>query len=328
MEVTRRDLLKAFAAVGAGVALAGPAGAVGIGEASVATKAKVMAAVKARASNTPVVWMQGQSCSGCSVSLLNATNPDIAELLTDTINLEFHHTVMGGTGDTALQMLDKAIAEQKGKFVLVAEGAIPTGANGEFCTVGLKNGKPYPEVERIRDLGNAAMAILAVGTCAAYGGIPGASGNVTGAKSVQEILPNATIINIPGCPAHPDWVAGTIAHVLLFGIPELDEFKRPLVFYGKTVHENCERRGYFDDGIFAEDYSGTGCLINLGCKGADSYCDAPIRSWNNRTNWCAESGGPCIGCTQPTFPDHTDGLYARLPDERVDELIRKSHLTA
>jgi hydrogenase small subunit len=165
------------------------------------------------------------------------------------------------------------------------------------------------------------MATLAVGSCAAFGGIPAANNSVTQAKSFAEVMPKATVINIPGCPAHPDWVVGTIAHVLLFGIPELDDDKRPKLFFGKTVHSNCERRGYFEEGVFAKEFGDEGCLFELGCKGVETCCDAPIRSWNNRTNWCIQSGAPCIGCTSPSFPDHDNGLYGVLPESRVKEIL-------
>jgi len=328
MEITRRDLLKTFAAIGAGLTVAGCSGTAVREGTSKEVKERVVGAIKARASNTPVIWLQGQSCAGCSVSLLNSVHPDIAEVLTQTINLEFHSNVMAAAGDKALSMFERAISNQRGEFVLVAEGSFPTGSGGNFCAIGERDGKPITSLEWVQRLGGAAKATLAVGACAAYGGIPAANGSPTGAKPFSGVIPNAAFINIPGCPAHPDWIVGTIGHVLLFGIPELDEYKRPKMFFSKTVHDNCERRSYFDSGIFAEDYSGEGCLIGLGCKGPESYCDAPIRGWNNHVNWCARSGGPCIGCTQPTFPDHHQGLYARLPQERIEELAGKPILFA
>jgi hydrogenase small subunit len=308
--MTRRELLKAMSAAGLGFALTGCAGP--------ALK-KIMEEELARESNTPVIWLQGQGCTGCSVSLLNSVNPDIAEILTETINLEFHPTVMASAGESSLQMCERAIADQKGKFVLVVEGSLPLGADEHFCDVGEKDGKPISSAQLAKRLGSAASAVLAVGACASFGGIPAGKPNPTQAKSVSQILPNATVINIPGCPAHPDWIVGTIAHVLLFGLPELDEHKRPKAFFGKLVHENCERRAYFEDKKFAKDYSDEGCLFELGCKGPEAFCDAPLRSWNNKTNWCCRSGGPCIGCTQPTFPDHEgSGLYGCLPLSKTE----------
>ena len=328
MEITRRDLLRVFAAFGATLAVGGCTGTAVKEKPSKELKSKVMGAIKARASNTPVIWMQGQACAGCSVSLLNTVHPGIDEVLMETINLEYHPNVMASAGDKAMEICEKAISEQKGEFVLVAEGTFATLSDGHFCDIGEKDGKPISATEWIKRLGSAAKATLCVGTCSSFGGIPAAAGCPTGAKPFSAIVPNATYINIPGCAPHPDWVVGTIGHILLFGIPELDEEHRPRMFFAKTVHDNCERRSFFDSGIYAEDYSGEGCLIALGCKGPESYCDAPIRGWNNKVNWCCRSGGPCVGCTSPTFPDHQNGIYARITDERMQDLFGKIILTA
>jgi len=126
------------------------------------------------------------------------------------------------------------------------------------------------------------------------------------------------MINVPGCSPNPDWVVGTIAHVLLYGIPELDEEGRPLVFYEKLIHEQCERRPYFEEGKFAQDFGEEGCLYELGCKGPMAHCDLSIRGWNKGLNWCVRSGSPCIGCTEPTFPDHDSaGLYGLLDKQSI-----------
>lgn len=271
-----------------------------------------------RTNNIPVIWLQGQSCAGCSVSTINAVHPDIAEVLTQTISLRFHPNVMGGTGDVAIDVLRRHIDELPGQFVLVVEGSIPTGGGGEFCRTGEKDGEAITTETWVRDLGGAAKAILAVGTCAAFGGIPAARPNPTGAKPVSEIVPGATIVNIPGCPSHPDWVIGTVAHVLLYGLPELDEHLRPRMFFGKVVHEQCERRADFEDGVAAGRFGEPGCLYDLGCKGPDAHCDACIRGWNNKVSWCVRSGSPCIGCTEPDFPDFSgEGLYVKLPIDKT-----------
>ncbi|UCD64029.1 MAG: hydrogenase small subunit [Candidatus Zixiibacteriota bacterium] len=279
---------------------------------------KVALAEQQKYNNIPVIWLQGQSCAGCSVSTINTVHPDIASVLTETISLQFHPNVMGGTGDLAVGMLEHAIEHLSGEFVLVVEGSIPTAEAGAYCKTGEKDGKAVTTEEWVKRLGSAAKAVLAVGSCAAFGGIPAARPDVTGAKPVSEIVPGATIVNIPGCPSHPDWLIGTVAHVLLFGLPELDEHKRPTMFFGKLVHEQCERRADFENGIAAEDFGEKGCLFNLGCKGVETYCDVCIRGWNNNVNWCIRSGSPCIGCTQPEFPDFAgQGIYAKLPVEKT-----------
>jgi hydrogenase small subunit len=225
---------------------------------------------------------------------------------------------MAASGDLAMSVVERAITKLKGNFVLVVEGSIPTGEHTDYCTVGEREGKPVTIEGWVKELGGAAQAVLAVGTCAAFGGIPAGKPNPANAKGVRDIIPNATVINIPGCAVHPDWVVGTIAHVLLFGVPELDQLGRPKMFFGKLVHEQCERRADFENDKMAADFGDEGCLYGLGCKGPIAYCDAPIRAWNNKVNWCVRSGSPCIGCTEPSFPDHdTEGLYAKLPIEKT-----------
>jgi hydrogenase small subunit len=278
---------------------------------------QIVHAILENPNNPAVIWFQAQGCTGCAVSTLNTTYPDIARVLTEIISLEFHPTIMATAGDYAIRLLDDALQNQNGKFILVVEGSVPTGA-GAYCTVGEKQGAPITALDWVTKLGNASQAILNVGTCSAFGGIPAGKPNPTGAKPVSEIIKGKTMINIPGCPPHPDWIIGTIAHVLLYGLPELDEKLRPKVFFKGIIHENCERRYYFEEGKFAQDYSDEGCLFELGCKGPIAHCDVSIRGWNNGVNWCCRSGGPCIACTEPTFPDHEGGgLYGLLDKQSI-----------
>lgn len=271
--------------------------------------------------NDPVIWLQGQSCAGCSVSILNATHPDIAETLLDVINLQFHPNVSATQGDQVVEVLERAEKELAGKFFLVVEGDIPTKDNGVYCTVGEKNGRPITIKEWVERLGGAAAAVIAVGACATFGGIPAAPPNPTGAVGVRDILPGKTVINIPGCPIHPDDLIGTIAHVLLFGLPELDELARPVMLFGKEryIHDNCERRKYFDEGQFARDFgdleTGHMCLYELGCRGPVTTSPCPIRRWNSGVSWCIGAGAPCIGCFAPEYPGKTgEAFYEKLPD--------------
>jgi len=328
MDLTRRRFLELLGCTATAAAVPGILGCRGGGErkeapepAGLPEPIQVALEEKGRTDTLPVIWLQGQSCSGCSVSLLNTESPDIVEVLTESIHLEFHQTVMGGTGEVAMDLLDRVEGRKPGEFVLVVEGSIPTGDHAHACSIGVENGEPVTMETWMKRLGPKAKLVMAVGACATFGGIPAARGNPTGAKPVSKILPEATLINIPGCPSHPDWVVGTIAHVLLFGIPELDDFKRPTMFFGKTIHETCERRSYFAEGVFAKDFGDEGCLFELGCKGPMAFCDASIRSWNGGVNWCVQSGGPCIGCTEPTFPDHDgDGIYVKLPEEMTRDI--------
>lgn len=269
------------------------------------------------AERTPVIWLQGQSCSGCSVSLLNKLNPDIATVITEYISLNFHQTIMSATGHVAVNVLEEAVKKNRNDYVLIVEGSIPT-KDDMYCTIGEVDGHHVGVREWVEKLGKNAIAVVAVGTCATGGGIPGAEmrstgDNPTGAKPVSEILPYKNVINVSGCPPHPDWMVGTLLHVLLKGIPELDEQNRPVMYYGKTVHEQCERLNDYKMGKFAKYWGDEGCLYNLGCLGMDSGCDIPTRKWNDGTNSCTGSGAGCIGCTENVFPDYGKrGIFKHL----------------
>jgi hydrogenase small subunit len=264
----------------------------------------------------PVIWLQGASCTGCSVSVLNSAQPGMKEILTEVIDLKFHPNVSAAAGDLAMKVIDET--RDAGGYYLVVEGAVPTKDGGIYCTVGERNGKPLIFQDRIKELGERADAVLAIGTCASYGGIAAAKPNPTGCKGVADIFKEAGIktpvVNIPGCPTHPDWFVGTLSHILLFNeVPELDKLGRPKVFYGKCVHDNCPRRQYFDNSIFAENFSEPGCLLELGCKGPLAHCDSFDRQWNNGVSWCLKAGAPCLGCTEKNFPDCATPFYQRMP---------------
>jgi hydrogenase small subunit len=263
---------------------------------------------------TPVIWIQGGGCSGCSVSVLNSLSPKIQDVLVSQIipgnhiSLRFHPTIMAAAGDLAMKAMEDT-AKNKGGYVLVVEGAIPTKDGGVYCEVGERNGHGVTLLEHLTTLGKDALAVIALGTCAAYGGIPAAAPNPTGSKGVKEVFTEkgiqTPVINLPGCPVHPDWFVGTVASILIGGLSsvEVDEVGRPLAFYGKLIHDNCPRRGYFDAGKFAKKFSEPYCLYELGCKGPVTHSDCPIRMWNSGTSWCVGSNSPCIGCCEPGFPD-------------------------
>ena len=273
----------------------------------------------------PVIWLQGAGCTGCSVSVLNSVSPNIKNVLVDEVipgqhvNLRFHPTLMAGEGDAVIEVLDKTAQQEKGGYILVVEGAVPTAQGGIHCVIGEEKGEKVTLVSRVESLASNALAVVALGTCASYGGIPAASPNPTQCLSVGEVLKAAKIttpvVNIPGCPIHPDWFVGTLASVLLFGLPgpeDLDEIGRPKAFFGALVHDNCTRRAYYDENKFAKKLSEPGCLYELGCKGPVTYADCPTRLWNNGVNWCVGSGAPCMGCCEPGFPDLVSPLYEKV----------------
>lgn len=286
--------------------------AAGIGISQMFNPALVSAMEKAL-EHHPVLWIQGQSCTGCSVSLLNSVDPSIADVLLKIISLQFHPNVMAAEGETALENLYHIAEAYKGKFSLVVEGAIPTAAEGKYCIAGELGHKEITMVDMTRDLGAKAGSILAVGTCASYGGIPAAEGNETGATGTVDFFKThgikTPVVNIPGCPSHPDWIVGSIAHLLTKGIPELDYDGRPLIFFGENIHENCPHLDQYDFGEMAGKFSDVkGCRMDLGCKGPDTYADCFKRRWNSNMNWCVDNA-VCIGCVEPGFPDMSSPFY-------------------
>ncbi|MFC1988147.1 hydrogenase small subunit [Chloroflexota bacterium] len=282
----------------------------------------------------PVIWIQCATCTGCSVSVLNSVSPTIRNVLVDEVipgkhvNLRFHATVMAGAGDLVIEEMETTAREKKSGYILVVEGAIPTAGNGsEYGSIGEHNGEAVSMIERVETLGRDALAVIALGTCAAFGGIAAGAPNPSGSIGVAEVFKRRNVstplINIPGCAPHPDWFVGTVASVLLLGLPkpeELDEYKRPKAFYGQLIHENCPRRAYFDEGKFAKTLSEPGCLNELGCKGPVTHADCPLRLWNGGVNWCIGSGSPCIGCVEPGFPDLLAPFYEKLTEVNLPNI--------
>lgn len=277
---------------------------------------KLVAALNKGLENHPVLWIQGQGCTGCSVSLLNSVEPTIKAVLLDIISLQYHPTVMASEGETALENLYRVAKEYKGKFSLAIEGAIPLAANGKYCICGEMHHKEITMLDMTKELGAMAGSVLSIGTCAAYGGIPAAEGNLTQATGVSEVFEkfgiDTPVVNLPGCPPHPDWIVGSIAHLLTKGIPELDENGRPLIFFGENIHENCPYLEYFDEDIYSKTFTEKkGCRMEIGCKGPNVYADCFRRKWNSGLNWCVENA-VCIGCVEPGFPDESSPFYESL----------------
>ena len=290
MRLTRRDFMKASSAVAGALAMTGT----GV--------FRLQEAMAAEGASPPVIWLQAQACTGCSVSLLNTINYATADvLLTQVLDVDFHPNLMSAAGDMAV---GAAMANQaKGGYVLVVEGAVPTAANGRYAWLwpGLT------AMDGITLFAKNAALIIAVGTCASFGGVAAGSPNPTNAIPVSQLLPDKTVVNIPGCPAHPDWIVGPIAYILKTGtVPALDMHNRPTDYFGQTVHSQCPLKNTPKVSALG---TGKGCLWNIGCRGPETLCDCPSRLWNGGTagapgvNWCSLAGSPCVGCTNPSFPD-------------------------
>ncbi|NLI92766.1 MAG: hydrogenase small subunit [Peptococcaceae bacterium] len=265
-------------------------------------------------SRPPVIWLGTNTCAGDMLSLLNSLEPGYQSLITDLIDFRFNYLLGSAEGDTATGVLKAVTEEQRGKYILVIEGTIPTRTNGLYCVVGNRDGKPLTALQAVRELGGGARHVVAAGTCASFGGPYAAAPNPSESVPVQAVL-DRKVINVPGCPINPDWMMGTLVHLVQYGEPELDGFNRPKIFYGDTIHDICQRRAYFEDGIFAEKPGDPWCMYKIGCKGPVTYADCPNRQWSGEhLSWPVKANTPCIGCTSPEFPDGDAPFFEHLPD--------------
>lgn len=269
---------------------------------------RIADALERLASGPPVIWIQGQSCSGCSVSFLNSDHPDPVQILTQHIALQCHSTLSTATGEMFMDVLHNSI--DRGGYFLVVEGAVPAGMP-EACKIGHEL-----ITDQIKRAANHAKGIIAIGACASFGGIPAAENNPTGAVGVADFLKSENIskdvIRIPGCPAHPDWFVGTLVHLLAFDTLALDELGRPNMFYSRYIHEQCPRFADYEREFFAKHFSDDGCLFKLGCLGPITQADCTRRYWNSGINSCIPAGGPCIGCASPEFASKASFPFYRI----------------
>jgi hydrogenase small subunit len=264
----------------------------------------------------PVLWFQASECSGCTISVLNTQWPDVVELLIDPVlpgkhlNLVFQLTLMAGTGEMAMEVARTTAEHAPGEYIMVIEGAIPFKDNGLYCCIGEDETGRKPILETLVKFAREAEMIIALGTCAAFGGVPAAYPNPGNCQTVNHFLTgveangiNTPFINLSGCPCHPHWFVGTLIDIMLKHKIKLDEYSRPLNYYGNLIHTNCPRyRDYIND-HFAKYPGDKGCFKEMGCKGRVTYTDCPTRKWNSGISWCIEAGTPCIGCAHPKFPD-------------------------
>lgn len=303
--VSRREFLGFCSAMAATLALPASYGA------------KIAEALENPAKKPTVVWLEMQACTGDTESLLRASKPKVGELVLDIISYDYHETIMAPAGKAAEKSLTDVVKNLKGKYIAIVEGSIPMAEDGIYCCIG---GRTALDIAR-EVCGNAA-ATIAVGNCAWDGGLPAANPNPTGAVGVKKAVPNATVINLPGCPMNVENLTAVIVHYLTFNaLPATDNMGRPLFAYGKRIHDNCERRAHFDAGQFVRTWGDEGhrqgwCLYEMGCKGPETYHNCPTVRWNEGTSWPVQSGHPCIGCAAPHFWDAMGGggIYRRLPN--------------
>ena len=289
-----------------------------------------------------VYWLAGMSCDGCSIAVTGATNPGIEGLLAGIVpampQVILHHPVLAvEAGEAFVEGFRKAARGELGApYVVVFEGSIgderiAARTGGYWSAMGVEERKgssqpqPVPTSEWLRRLAPGAAAVVAIGTCATWGGVPSAEGNPTNAMSLMDFLGKdfrsafgLPVINIPGCAPVGDNFTETIFAVLLFlqglgPLPAFDELGRPAWLFGETVHQGCSRAGYYEEGTFAKEYGDPDCLVDIGCWGPVVNCNIVKRGAINHMGGCMKAGGVCIGCTMPGFPDKFSPFYKAAP---------------
>jgi hydrogenase small subunit len=274
-----------------------------------------------------VLWINaGLSCDGDSVSITAATQPSLEDIVLGALpgipRVHLHHPVLAyETGEDFLAPFRRAADGKPDRpFILVVEGSIPNEAikdEGYWAAFGTDadSGQPILTCTWIDRLAPHAWAVVAIGTCAAYGGIHAMEGNPTGAMGLPDYLgwgwrsqAGLPVVCVPGCPVHPDTFMETLLYLLhhasgLHPRVPLDHAHRPQWLFGQTVHEGCDRGGYYEQGDFAATLGSSKCIVKLGCWGPVALCNVPKRGWINGVGGCPNVGGVCIGCTMPGFPD-------------------------
>ncbi|WP_017755249.1 hydrogenase small subunit [Calidifontibacillus oryziterrae] len=251
----------------------------------------------------PVIWLQFQDCTGCSESFIRSTHPKTESVLLDMVSLEYSEVLSAASGHQ-VEAARKAVMENyPGEYILCVEGSIP--GEDYFCTVGGQSAR-----DALIETASGALAVITYGSCSSWGGIAAAYPNPTNAVAVTDIIKDKPVILVPGCPPIAEVMTGVIAHFLTFGaIPELDHFGRPKAFYRHRIHDKCNRRAYFDAGLFAESFDDEGakqgyCLYKVGCKGPTTYNSCAEMRWNGGVSYPIQSGNPCIGCSEKNFWDN------------------------
>jgi hydrogenase small subunit len=273
-----------------------------------------------------ILWITaGLGCDGDTIAITAATQPSLEDVLLGAIpglpRVRLHNPVLAyANGDEFLEPFRRAADGRLAPFLLVVEGSIPNERNksdGYWAALGTDpaTGQPIPTCDWIGRLAPQAWAVVTAGTCAAYGGVHAMEGNVTGAMGLADFLgwdwksrADIPIVNVPGCPVHPDNFMEVLLYLLTQAagkapmIP-LDEQGRPTWLFARTVHEGCDRGGYYEQADFAAEYGRPECIVRLGCWGPVVQCNVGKRGWINGVGGCPNVGGVCIGCTMPGFPD-------------------------
>ncbi|MFZ5555743.1 MAG: hydrogenase small subunit [Pseudomonadota bacterium] len=266
--------------------------------------APAMAEALGKSRRPSVLWYPFQECTGCTESLTRSAAPTLEGMIFDMISLDYQETIMAAAGHQAEELREKLIRENAGSYLLLVDGSLPLKDGGVYSCIGGQT-----NLQWLEEAAAGALAVVAVGSCAAFGGIPKADPNPTGAVPISQIVKGKPVVNIPGCPPIPVVITGVLTHFLTFGsLPELDPLGRPKVFFGETIHDRCYRRPFYDQGKFARTFDDEGarngwCLYELGCKGPTTYNACATLKWNGGTSFPIQSGHGCLGCSEPDFWD-------------------------
>jgi hydrogenase small subunit len=277
-------------------------------------------------SKIDVLWITaGLGCDGDTISMTAATQPSIEDILLGQIpwipTVTLHNSFLSrANGEDFMRAFHQAATGEIENFILIVEGSIPNEHNkdeGYWASFGtdLGTGQPITTCAWIDRLAPRAWAVIAAGTCAAYGGMHAIDGNPTGCMGLPDYLGwnwkssvRIPIVCVPGCPVQPDNFTETLLYLLYMAsgrapmIP-LDDALRPTWLFGNTVHEGCDRGGFYEQAQFAEHYGSPHCIVKLGCWGPVVQCNVGKRGWMSGLGGCPNVGGICIGCSMPGFPD-------------------------
>ncbi len=281
-----------------------------------------------------VLWLQSGGCGGCSMSLLSADTTDFHGQLRDAgIHLLWHPSLSLESGHELITMLEEIVAGRLRLDALCIEGALLRGphGSGRFHVLA---GTGIPMIHWVQQLAAQARHVVAVGSCAAWGGITAGGINPTDACGLQyeDDQPGGLlgsefrsgsglpVINIAGCPTHPSWVIDSLMALAAeaFGETDLDTLGRPRFYADQLVHHGCTRNEYYEYKASSEKPSDLGCMMeNMGCKGTQVHADCNTRLWNGEGS-CTRGGYACIACTEPGFqepghPFHQTPKFAGIP---------------
>jgi hydrogenase small subunit len=300
-----------------------------------------------------VFWLAGMSCDGCSVAMTGAQNPSIESLLRGTLPnmppVVLHHPMFSDESDEELLEPFRwaSAGALDAPYIVVLEGSVPDDQalprdRGYYAAIGaggpdgeLRGDHPTRVSDWVKRLAPGAAACIAIGTCATWGGIPAAAGNITGSMGLMDFLgpgyrsaKGVPVVNVPGCAPIGDNFTETLAAILLFlanrgELPELDELSRPAWMFGETVHRHCPKAGYYEEGTFSEHPGDNQCLVEIGCWGPVVQCNIVERGAINHMGGCMVAGGACIGCTMPGFPDKYSPFYKAPPGSAISGGLSK-----